>query len=75
MAQNYAALCMFGPNPNRTDQASFDMVGENRAFGRTTNYTELVERGWFVQRTKYNVSTSTCQSPGACDEYLLVKKL
>ena len=69
VAQDYAEMCMFGPNPNRADEAdSFDTVGENRAFGRTTNYTDLIERGWFVQRTNYNFTTNMCLSPGACNE-------
>ena len=73
VAQGYAEMCMFGPNPGRGDQAnSFDIVGENRAFGRTTNYTDLIERGWFVQRTNYNSSTKSCLSPGACNEYIQV---
>ena len=73
VAENYAQMCMFDPNPNRNDQAPFDKVEENRAFGSMTNYTDLIERGWFVQRINYNVSTKTCLSPGACDEYITVK--
>ena len=75
MAQNYAKTCMFTPNPDKAAQApSFDTVGENRAFGRTTNYTDLIERGWIVvQRNNYNASTNTCLSPGGCDEYIQVK--
>ena len=76
MAQDYAEMCMFGPNPNRAavnqTSSQFDTVGENRAFGRTTNYTDLIERGWFVQRTNYNSSTKSCLSPGACNEYIQV---
>ena len=70
VAQGYAEMCIFGPNQNRTEQAgsSFDSVGENRAFGRTTNYTDLIERGWFVQRTNYNFTTNMCLSPGVCNE-------
>ena len=67
---------MFSPNPNRMVQASGpsfnDTVGENRAFGRTTNYTDLIERGWFVQRSNFNFSRNICLSPGACDEYTQV---
>ena len=73
MAENYAEMCMFDPNPNRAAQAPFDTVEENRAFGKTTNYTDLIERGWFIQRLNYNASTNACLSPGACDEYILVK--
>ena len=73
VAQSYAEMCMFGPNLGRADQAnSFDTVGENWTFGRTTNYTDLIERGWFVQRTNYNSSTKSCLSPGACNEYIQV---
>ena len=72
VAQSYAETCIFTPNPDRAAQAPFDTVGENRAFGRTTNYTDLIERGWLVQKTKYNTSTNTCLSPGACDEYIQV---
>ena len=73
VAQRYSETCMFGPNPNRANQAPiFDTVGENRAFGRTTNYTDLIERGWFVQRSNFNFSRNICLSPGACDEYTQV---
>ena len=75
MAQNYAERCVFGPNPNRTEQAAGpETVGENRAFGRTTNYTDLIERGWFMQRTIFNFSLNMCLSPGACDEYTQVSE-
>ena len=76
VAQGYAEMCMFDPNPDRTAQAaalSFNnTVGENRAFGRTTNYTELIERGWFVQRANFNFTINMCLSLGACDEYMQV---
>jgi hypothetical protein len=76
VAQGYAEMCVFDPNPDRAVQAaalSFDdTVGENRAFGRTTNYTELIERGWFVQRTNFNFTVNMCLSLGACDEYMQV---
>ena len=76
VAQGYAEMCMFGPNPNRNEQAaalSFTTtVGENRAFGRSTNYTDLIERGWFVQRANYDFDANMCLSPGACDEYIQV---
>lgn len=76
VAQNYAETCMFNPNPNRAAQAPFDTVGENRAFGRTTNYTDLIERGWFVvQRNNFDFNSNMCLSPGACDEYIQVHKL
>ena len=76
VAQGYAEMCMFDPNSDRTAQAaalSFnETVGENRAFGRTTNYTELIERGWFVQRANFNFTANMCLSLGACDEYMQV---
>ena len=75
VAQRYAETCMFGPNPDRAQQAqSFDTVGENRAFGRSTNYTDLIERGWFVQRANFDFDANMCLSPGACDEYIQVIK-
>ena len=65
---------MFNPNPDRAAQApGFDTVGENRAIGTTTNYTDIIERGWFLQRNNYNASANTCLSPGGCDEYIQVK--
>ena len=73
VAQSYAETCMFGPNPDRAEQAeSFDTVGENRAFGPTNNYTQLIERGWFIQRSNFDFDTNMCLSPGACDEYTQV---
>ena len=73
VAQSYAETCMFGPNPDRANQAeNFDTVGENRAFGPTTNYTELIERGWLIQRSNFDFDTNMCLSPGACDEYTQV---
>ena len=72
MAQNYSEMCMFDPNPDRAAQAHFDTVGENRAFGRSKNYTDLIERGWFVQRVNFDFNNSKCLSPGACDEYIQV---
>ena len=74
VAQNYAEMCRFDPNPNRAAQAPFDTVGENRAFGRTTNYTDLIERGWFIQqRNNFDFNSNMCLSPGACDEYIQVR--
>ena len=76
VAQGYAEMCMFDPNPDRTAQAAAlfftGTVGENRAFGRTTNYTALIERGWFVERLNFDFTSIMCLSPGACDEYIQV---
>lgn len=76
VAQNYAETCTFAANPNRMAEASgptFDLtVGENRAFGRTRNYTERIERGWFLQRVDFDFNTNMCLSPGACNEYTQV---
>ena len=72
VAQNYAEMCMFDPNPDRAAQAPFDTVGENRAFGRSKNYLDLIERGWFVQRLNFDFDSNMCLSPGACDEYIQV---
>ena len=76
VAQTYAGMCMFGPNLKRAEQAaelSFSgTVGENRAFGRSTNYTDLIERGWFAQRANFDFDNNMCFTQGVCDEYTQV---
>ena len=59
VAQNHSEMCIFDPNPDRAAQAPFDTVGENRAFGRSTNYTDLIERGLFVQHLRL-ILIQTC---------------
>ena len=73
VAQAYAETCMFQENTERAQQApSFDTVGENRAFGRSTNYTDLIERGWFAQRANFDFDNNMCFTQGVCDEYTQV---
>lgn len=74
VAQAHAERCNFIENSNRAENVSFPTVGENLSAtdARPPNYTELVERSWFSQRTNYDYQTNMCTTPGSCTDYVQV---
>ncbi len=73
VAQNYAELCIFGHNSDRSIQSpSFSYIGENIAITTASgNYTNLV-RNWYDEVQNYNYATNQCN--GVCGHYTQVSK-
>ena len=77
VAQQYAEICIFGHNNDRTSQqAMFSYVGENIAItnAQHVNYTALVKR-WYDEVQHYDYEKNQCKKGAVCGHYTQVTSL
>ncbi|BFZ19719.1 hypothetical protein BsWGS_22758 [Bradybaena similaris] len=72
LAQNFAAQCKVGHNPNRNNVAGFQYVGENIGAGTADFDPKATVEQWYNEINDYDYSSNTCAPGKTCGHYTQV---